>query len=238
MLQMNPFKLTFGENVSEIAETDVSTQVLRGMLSYQTGETLIVSSGTGEIAKAFNARVLAKTRWVIVPRNPAFEAVDLCDLVGRESPFEELEEAKDDAQRLNDLVTFVQRNYSSRLASRLQKIFEAVKEEQLGINFLSVDSLKNFVRFLKQNPLPAPNLVLTSSGNVRAEWKKGPDKFLGLEFLKENDCKFVLFAPDEFAHSKILRVSGWSSIDRILNTIEFYGVNDWMSDEGRSYSGV
>ena len=85
---------------------------------------------------------------------------------------------------------------------------------------LSGDSRRGLLNFLKRvsdSGIEAvPELDLTYSGNIRAEWGSSDDEFLILEFVDFFRLKFVFFHPDPLS-SRTLRISGDDLVSDFLD---------------------
>ena len=96
----------------------------------------------------------------------------------------------------------------------------ALREEGEGQMPLSEDSRRGLLNFLKRvsdSGIEAvPELDLTYSGNIRAEWGSSDDEFLILEFADFSRLKFVFFHPDPLS-SRTLRISGDGSVSDFLD---------------------
>lgn len=96
----------------------------------------------------------------------------------------------------------------------------ALEEEGEGQMPLSEDSRRGLLNFLKRvsdSGIEAvPELDLTYSGNIRAEWGSSDDEFLILEFVDFFRLKFVFFHPDPLS-SRTLRISGDGLVSDFLD---------------------
>jgi hypothetical protein len=71
-------------------------------------------------------------------------------------------------------------------------------------------------------------VVLTPTGYVRAEWRAGPNRLCGVEFLPDAKVRFVVFAPDIEEPDKTIRVSGIAPVDSLFRVIEPFRISGWM----------
>lgn len=122
--------------------------------------------------------------------------------------------------------------FRERLARRLLDLLRASRDEGEEIP-ISADSLRHFMSFLRSTPaLSYPNVTLTPTGNILAQWRKATNKFLGLHFLPNGDIRFVLFAPERHNEYGIVRLSGLVRPEALLPTVEPHGALEWIRDEG------
>jgi hypothetical protein len=148
-----------------------------------------------------------------------------------QSPFEEL-----DALRMNGLQHRIDQirlsstlSYRDRFVARIKALLNAYAEENEGRAFSS-DSLRALVNFLEENSgFNYPDLTLTPSGNMYAQWKSGKNKLLSIHFLPTSDTRFVIFKPNPKHKDRIIRISGSTTVDALLETIAPHGVMEWAS---------
>ena len=113
---------------------------------------------------------------------------------------------------------------------RIQFLFEASKEEYPAEVAILPDSLKNFVGFLQTEPdLKYPDVVLSPSKNIRAQWRTAPNRHFAVEFLPTGDAHFVIFSPDPKHPDKTNRMSGLVSVDSLMQTAQPHGILSWCS---------
>jgi hypothetical protein len=129
-------------------------------------------------------------------------------------------------------ATELQVGFSERLARRLQSLVWTCQEEFPRQEPISPRSLEDFILFVELNvKLAYPNVVLTQTGNIRAEWRKSRNHFWGVEFLANGDVRFVLFAPDPRHPSKTTRAAGLASYDAVMELVRPYGVYEWIFEK-------
>lgn len=120
--------------------------------------------------------------------------------------------------------------FAKRLAKRLEFLVEVSQEEYPHQAPITPQSLQDFVRYLQSVPnLVYPDVVLTLNGNIRAQWREAKTRHFAVEFLGEDDVRFVVFAPDPKHPGKTTRVSGLSSVDSLMELVRPYGVLGWAS---------
>ena len=144
-----------------------------------------------------------------------------------------IEEVSEDKKVLN-ITSYIrdQSNicFAHRLANRLEFLVEASKEEHPDEVAILPDSLRNFVRFLQSAiNLNYPDVVLSPSKHIRAQWRAGPNRHFAAEFLTTGDANFVIFSPDPKHPEKTIRLSGLVSVDSLIDTVEPHGVLAWSS---------
>jgi hypothetical protein len=150
-----------------------------------------------------------------------------------ESPFDQLTKLRDD--KVLEIISYVQKSshipFTERVARRLRFLFDAAKEEFSDEFAISPESLNNFLTFLQYTPnLKYPDIVLTPSKNIRAQWRIAPNRHFAVEFLPTGDTHFVIFSPDPRHPKKTIRLSGLVSLDSLLETAQPHGVLSWASE--------
>lgn len=149
------------------------------------------------------------------------------------SPFDELDKLRDDAvlKSISYVRSSSHISYAERLASRLKFLVDAAKEEEPDEVAISPQSLRNFVIFLQSTAkLKYPDIVLTPSKNIQAQWRTASNRHFAVEFLPTGDARFVIFSPDPRHPEKTIRLSGLASIDSLLETAQPHGVLSWASE--------
>lgn len=135
---------------------------------------------------------------------------------------------------VTDLIYEIKRylpvDYIDRLITRLLFLRDASLEEYPQQQPISYSSIYDFIKYLYNSPkLSYPNVVLTPSGNIRAQWRKASNRHFAVEFLGDGNARFVVFAPDPKVPSKTTRVSGLTSIDSLMEIVSPYKVVNWAS---------
>jgi hypothetical protein len=156
-----------------------------------------------------------------------------------ESPFDVLDEllaAEKKVERLKveRLIDFIRDKsniqFAEELAARLILLCQAAKEEDPEEVPISPGSLRNFIGFLQQAPnLRYPDVVLTPSNEIRAQWRTAPNRHFAVVFLPTGEARFVIFTPNRRDPDKIDRLSGITSTDTLMETAEPHGVLEWAS---------
>ena len=120
--------------------------------------------------------------------------------------------------------------FAERLANRLDYLAKISQEEYPEQAPITPESLQDFVAFLESTPkLVYPGVVLTPSGNIQAEWRKGKNRHFAVEFVGSGDVQFVVFAPDPKDPYKTIRASGIATVASLMDIIRPYGVESWAT---------
>jgi hypothetical protein len=151
-----------------------------------------------------------------------------------DSPFDELSELLNDDDKVFELIEHVKNqlnvSFRQQLANRLTFLFEAAKEEDPDDIAILPGSIKNFIGFIQSAPyLKYPDVVLSPSKNIRAQWRTGPNRHFAVEFLTSGEAYVVIFSPDQKHPEKTIRLSGLVSVDSLMDTAQPHGVLNWSS---------
>ena len=115
--------------------------------------------------------------------------------------------------------------FAYQLAGRLEYLDETSKEEFPEQAPISPRSLEDFIAYiLSIKNITYPGVVLTYSGNIRAEWTISKNKHFAVEFLGNNDVHFVVFSPDPKDPFKINRASGQTTVGSLMNITQPHGI--------------
>jgi hypothetical protein len=124
--------------------------------------------------------------------------------------------------------------FAARLATRLDDLVWISQEEYPEQAPIAPESLQDFVAFLESTPkLVYPGVVLTPSGNIQAEWRKGKNRHFAVEFAGSGDVHFVVFAPDPKDPYKTIRASGAATVASLTDVVRPYGVESWATASTR-----
>ncbi len=178
-----------------------------------------------------NKRIDALRRGSSITIEPEVEETTF---VEPESPFDSIVDRLNDDEKVNEIVKFLndQLNitFAKKLADRIQFLFETSKEEYPEETAILPESLKSFVGFLQSaKNLKYPDVVLSPSKNIRAQWRTAPNRHFAAEFLPTGDAHFVIFTPDPKHPDKTNRMSGIVSVDSLMPTAQPHGVLSWCS---------
>lgn len=133
-----------------------------------------------------------------------------------------------------DLISFVRNHlksvYASELASQLEYLREASIEEAPEQSPISAASLQGFITFIQENNgLAEPDIVLTYTGNIRAEWHKSRKEHFAAEFLPNGQVRHVVFSRDPSRPSRTDRTQGLVSADTLLEKVKPFNVLSWAA---------
>ena len=124
--------------------------------------------------------------------------------------------------------------FAERLAKRLDYLAKISQEEYPEQAPIAPESLQDFVAFLEStSKLAYPGVVLTPSGNIQAEWRKGKNRHFAVEFVGNDDVHFVVFAPDPKDPYKTIRASGMATAASLTDIVRPYGVESWTTASTR-----
>jgi len=151
-----------------------------------------------------------------------------------ESPFEKLDEVSSNEEKVRELISFIRKelkkSFSEKLANRLSFLYKVSQEESPGEEAISFESLRNFIFFLNTSTkLKYPDVVLSPLNNIRAQWRAASNRHFAAEFLPTGDVSFVIFSPDFKKTEKIIRLSGITSVESLIDTTAPHGVLHWAS---------
>lgn len=150
-----------------------------------------------------------------------------------DSPFDVIDERRPDSEKVRELISFVRNSlqapYAAGLSKRLQYLVRVAEEEAPYQSEMSAGSLQTFIHLLRSSSeLAEPDVVLTPSGNVRAQWSAGRDKLCAAEFRPDGIVHFVLFAPAIAKLGGTVRMSGMAPVEVFIDSVEPHGVMAWM----------
>ena len=128
----------------------------------------------------------------------------------------------------------LQAAFAERLAKRLHYLASISEEEYPQQAPISPQSLEDFVTFLRSTPnLLYPGVVLTPSGNIQAEWRKGKNRHFAVQFVGSGDVHFVVFAPGPKDPYKTIRASGIVTVASLMDIVRPYDVESWATASTR-----
>ena len=151
-----------------------------------------------------------------------------------ESPFEKLDDLRDDEEKVSEIISHIRTqlkvDYAQQLADRLEFLVDAAKEERADENSILPESLKNFLSFIQSTTcLGYPDVVLSPSKNIRAQWRNGPNQHFAVEFLETGEARFVIFSPDPNYPERAVRLSGLAMVDSLMEIAVPHGILKWSS---------
>lgn len=133
---------------------------------------------------------------------------------------------------LNEFLTSKgKETFPQTLIERLSYLEEVSEEEYPEQGLISEGSLRFFLCFIqwltRLSAFDYPDVVLTPDGNIRAIWRSEKNRYFALEFLQDGIVRFVAFYPGSRAPSKMIRSSGMTTIDNLLEASQFPHVLGW-----------
>jgi hypothetical protein len=151
-----------------------------------------------------------------------------------DSPFDELDEHLTNDEKIKNLIEYVREEsniqFANELAVRLDFLRDAVNEDSDEIP-ISTESLRNFISFLRKTPnLKYPNVVLTPSNEIRAQWRTASNRHFAVVFLPTEETRYVIFTPNPKEPDKIDRLSGITSVGTLMETVQPHKVLEWASE--------
>jgi len=172
----------------------------------------------------------------VVNASPATFEANLKEVVypAFESPFDKLDELREEDERVREIISHIRSHlradFAHQLASRLEFLVEAAREEYPDEVAILPESLRNFISFLQSGTdLKYPDVMLAPSKNIRAQWRTAPNRHFAVEFLATGDAQFVVFSPDPNHPESTIRLTGLVSIDSLMETVRPHGVLSWSS---------
>lgn len=154
----------------------------------------------------------------------------------KKDPFTQADLLDNEEDQTQDLIfrirTLTPISYREKLANRLLTLFNDAKEEDTASFGIAVDSLRNFYNFIHLHTnLKYPNISLTPDDNIYISWRNEHNRVFSVLFLPNGeDARFVIFKPNN-RHPKLqIRISGTTTTDILLETVESYDVLDWISE--------
>ena len=150
-----------------------------------------------------------------------------------DSPFDKLDEKLPENEKVKKLIDYVREGsnikFAHELAVRLNFLHEDVNEDPEE-DPISIESLRNFISFLRNTTnLKYPNVVLTPSNEICAQWRTAPNRHFAVVFQPTGEARFVIFTPNPKDPDKIDRLSGITSVDSLMVTVRPHRVLEWAS---------
>jgi len=150
------------------------------------------------------------------------------------SPFQTIDERRSEAEKVFELIGLIRRSddlpFARRLARRLEDLVRIAQEEAPDQSEISSESLRMFYGFVRgHTEFSEPGVVLTPSGNIRAQWRAAPNELCAVEFLRDKRVNFVVFAPDLHDPHQTNRLSGIAlPVEDFMGAVGRYGAGRWM----------
>ena len=117
------------------------------------------------------------------------------------------------------------------IANRLLNLYDLSKEEDPDFAGIKVKSLQNFYGFLQKNvTLRCPAISLTPDNNIYASWQGDGRRVFSILFLPDNDVRYVVFKPNDRHPGRMIRTSGITTSDNLMEEVAAYRLYDWISE--------
>lgn len=119
------------------------------------------------------------------------------------------------------------RAVSTNVAERVSELQEfAVEDDEQ--DDISTDSLQWFINFMiEHNELREPELVLSTTGHIHAEWHESWDKHVEVVFLPNGEVRYVVFTPDPSNPALTFKSATKCSPESMLKSLGILGFMDW-----------
>lgn len=130
-----------------------------------------------------------------------------------------------------DLVSFIRnhvdRSFASDLAKRIEELHTLCLEEGDFQSSISVVSIGGLIELLKSADLAeAPDLVVSYSGNLCAEWYRSAKSKLSVEFLPNGQARYVVFSPDPDFQSRTDKATGVVSVKSLFRALAPFTITE------------
>jgi hypothetical protein len=123
-------------------------------------------------------------------------------------------------------------SFHESLADKLLALHNYAKEEDSTSSGIAIGSLRYFFNFFHlHSKLKCPTISLTPDNNIYTRWKGEKGCLFSVHFLPNGNASFVIFKPNDKHPELKIRLSGKTTTDILMETVESYGVNDWISNE-------
>ncbi len=154
-------------------------------------------------------------------------------MLATESPFDELDDKLTSEEKIEKLIDYVRGGskiqFAQELAVKLNFLNEVVNEDP-DEDSISIDSMRSFISFLQNTTnLKCPNVALTPSNEIHAQWRTAPNRHFAAVFLPTGETRFVIFTPNSKDPEMTDRISGLTSVDSLLETVQPHKVLEWAS---------
>ncbi len=195
---------------------DVQAFVMRRM---EASEARSSEQGSSALVELLTDREIAESDW------------DVAEGETGGDPFEQLDRKKPKEKRIRCIIEQFRMStelpFGRQLANRLEFLIEAEREQYPLEWQFSESSLIGFLEFLEEHPrLHYPDVSLSPDGLLLAQWRETSTRNAVLEFEDTGQVQFVLFAPSVLG---VARISGVTSPDRALRTLEEHGAGRWCN---------
>ncbi len=174
--------------------------------------------------------------WITPAVNQENQEASVKDWLENEDSFTRADLLDIEDNQVQQLIFQIRRSTSipnnERLANRLITLFNDAKEEDSTSSGIRVGSLRNFYFFqltLRAN-LKYPAISLTPDNDIYVSWRNGQNQVFSVHFLPNGDVRFVIFKPNDRHPERTIRLSGITTTDTLIETVDSYGVWDWISE--------
>ena len=186
----------------------------------------------GDLKKIFSKRTFYKNTATVNQEQVETSATDLPE---DQDSITQTTLLKKEEDQVQELIFRIKRSksicYRKNLADRLLTLFNDAKEEEPDCLGIAVSSLRTFSIFLHLNTnLKCPAISLTPDYNIYTSWRDEQNRLLSIHFLPNMDVRFVIFKPNARHPERKIRVSGLATIDILMETLQPYGIGDWISE--------
>jgi hypothetical protein len=133
------------------------------------------------------------------------------------------------ANQLLNPHTFAQRHIGLSAQQKLQKLLFLIDEDGEELTEISVQSLQQVLRFMRENPdVRIPELTFTARKTFRAEWRGGKHEVVAAEFHADGMITYVILAPDRI-RGGYQKSSGVISRESLRGVATAQGVGWWIA---------
>jgi hypothetical protein len=170
--------------------------------------------------------------WIL----PKGREASVSDWPEKKDPYTQADLLISEEEQVQELIYKIRKSFviSNResMANRLLTLFNDAKEEDSTSPGITVSSLRNFYSFLLltlRTNLKYPAISLTPDNDIYVSWRNGQNQVFSVHFLPNEDVRFVIFKPNDRHPERTIRLSGTTTTDTIIETVDSYGVWDWIS---------
>jgi len=151
-----------------------------------------------------------------------------------EDPFTQSNLIETEQSQLQEVIYQIKRSPSilfRQIGNKLLSLFNSAKEDDSSSVGISINSLRNFLNFLRSHlDLKCPIISLTPQNNIYTSWRAGQDLIFSIHFLPSADVRFVIFRTNDRHPDRQIRISGATTTDVLKETVEPHGVWEWISE--------
>ena len=190
---------------------------------------------TGDIYQGHPSKYLNRYKYCNTTAvNPVNSIINREDWPEEKTPFTQMNLLNREEKQLRELIfrlrTTLSIPYRESLANRLNTLFHDSKEEDPSSIGITIGSLRCFYNFIKLNiDLTCPTITLTPETNIYATWREKINDLTSVHFLPNGETRFVIFKPNTRHPEKTVRIYGTTTFDNLMETLEPYGVKDWIA---------